>query len=159
MKLSRAGVLLAFGPPTIAILGYVFQAPWVFLGVTVGWLLTLQILDSVAGHERAVPWSALRNEIRPPSSRFPTEDVILYVYVLVHLAAVGLGVWQMSRTDDVLPWMLFAFPVRALRCDPAHRRPRAPPREHPTRPVVRPRRGRGDVLGGARVRAPVPASS
>ena len=111
MKLSRAGVLLAFGPPTIAILGYVFQAPWVFLGVTVGWLLTLQILDSVAGHERAVPWSALRNEIRPPSSRFPTEDVILYVYVLVHLAAVGLGVWQMSRTDDVLPWMLFAFPV------------------------------------------------
>ena len=69
MKLSKPGMLLAFGPPAIAILGYVLQAPWLFLGVTVVWLLLLQALDAVAGHERGVPWSALRNEIRPPSSR------------------------------------------------------------------------------------------
>jgi alkane 1-monooxygenase len=111
MKLARPGYLLAFGFPVIAALGYLFQAPWLFLGITLLWLVLIQALDAVAGHDRSVPWRVLSANITPPSARFPVENVIMYVYVLLHLVVVALGVWQFTRTDDVLPWILYAFPV------------------------------------------------
>jgi alkane 1-monooxygenase len=111
MKLARPGYLLAFAFPVIAVLGYVFQQPWLFLGITVAWLLLIQIVDGVADHDRGVPWKVLSSNVTPPNAGFPVENVIMYVYVLLHLLVVALGVWQFTRTDDVLPWILYAFPV------------------------------------------------
>jgi alkane 1-monooxygenase len=111
MKQARLGYLLAFAFPVIAALGYLFQQPWLFLGVSVGWLVLMQIVDAVAGHDRSVPWKVLNANITPPDARFPIENVILYAYVALHLLVIALGVWQFTRTDDVLPWILYAFPV------------------------------------------------
>jgi alkane 1-monooxygenase len=111
MTVARPGYLLAFGFPVIAVLGYLLQAPWLFLGITVAWLLVLQVADALSGHDRSVPWKVLRASITPPSTRFPRENVVMYAYVLLHLVIVGLGVWQFTRSDDVLPWLLYAFPV------------------------------------------------
>jgi alkane 1-monooxygenase len=111
MKWAHPGYLLAFAFPVIAGLGYGFQQPWLFLGISAGWLVLMQILDAVGGHERSVPWKVVRANITAPDARFPSENVILYGYVLAHLIVVALGVWQFTRTDDALPWILFAFPV------------------------------------------------
>src|SRR4051812_46501105 len=84
MKLSRAGYALGFVTPTIAILGYLLQAPWLFIGIAVVWVVVLQCLDEVCGRDAARPWSALRAELTPPDGRFPVENVALYAYVLLH---------------------------------------------------------------------------
>jgi alkane 1-monooxygenase len=111
MKVARAGVLIAFAFPVIAFLGYLFEQPWLFLAIAVAWLVLLSIGDLVGGHDPSVPWRVIHENIEAPSTRFPRENVILYVYVLLHLVVLGMGVWQFSRTDDPLPWILFAFPV------------------------------------------------
>jgi alkane 1-monooxygenase len=110
-QLEHSGFLLAFVFPVIALAGYVVQAPWVFLGVAVLWLLVLQALDAFAGHDRPVEWRTLTARITPPSAAFPVENLALYGYVVLHVVVVGLGAWEFSRSDDVLPWMLFAIPV------------------------------------------------
>ncbi len=111
MKSAHPGYLLGFAFPIIAIGGYLFQAPWVFLAITVGWLVLMQAFDSFAGHEPAVPWNTVRANVAEPDARLPLENVALYAYVLLHLAAVALGIWQFRRDDAVLPWVLFALPV------------------------------------------------
>jgi alkane 1-monooxygenase len=111
MTLARPGYLLAFGFPVIAALGYLLQEPWLFFGITVAWLVLLQVADELAGHERAVPWKVLSADITPPTARFPVENVLMYAYVLLHLVVVALGVWQFDRSDDVLAWMVYAVPV------------------------------------------------
>ena len=111
MERAHLGHALAFGFPVIAGLGYLFQEPWLFLGMSAGWVVLMQLLDGLAGHDRGVPWGMLSGHVTPPSTRFPMENVVLYAYVLAHVVVVALGVWQLGRADDALPWVLFAFPV------------------------------------------------
>src|SRR5215467_5098330 len=103
--------LIAFSFPLIALLGYYFQRPYLFIAVAIGWLVLLQILDDLGGHDRAVPWSEVRAHIKEPDASFAQENLILYVYVLVDLVLVAIGVCQFRRGGDPLPWILFALPV------------------------------------------------
>ena len=111
MKLGDLPNLLAFAFPVIAGLGYVFEEPWLFLAIAAGWIVLMQILDEVLRHEPAASWQVVGRDTTAPDLRFPVENVVLYVYVLAHVVVVGLGVWQFSRTDDDLAWIVFAFPV------------------------------------------------
>jgi alkane 1-monooxygenase len=111
MKVDRLTHLLAFAFPAIAFLGYFLQRPYTFIGATVGLLIVTQIVDNFAGKDPHYPWREVRAQLKPPDTKFPVENLVLYVYVMVHLAVVGLGVYQLTRTQDWLPWVLFALPV------------------------------------------------
>ena len=111
MKYLPVPNLLAFSFPLIAFLGYWLAEPWLFIGVAAGWLVLMQLLDRVAGRDPKFPWKEVKANLKAPDTSFPTENVIMYVYVLVHLGVVGLGVWQFRSASDPLPWVLYAVPV------------------------------------------------